>query len=425
MNSKVETQTTRREFVAHAAVAALPAVAALQTVAHAGGSDQLKVGVIGCGGRGRGAAMDSINASPITKITALADVFPDRVAESRIQLKEEAPDRADVAESMCFTGFDAYKNLLATYVDIVILATAPGFRALHFAAAIAAGKHVFLEKPVAVDPTGIRLVLETAGRADAAKKCVVAGTQRRHEACYIEAMRRVSDGAIGEIVAARCYWNMGGLWMKPRKAEWSSMEWQIRNWLYFTWLSGDHIVEQHVHNIDVINWATGSHPVRAMALGGRQVRTAPDYGNIFDHFAVDFEYGNGVFLSSMCRQTDGCAENVSEVIHGTKGILKTASGMAVIEGAKPWKFEGENNSPYVQEHRDLIDAIQSGRHINEARAVAESTLCAIMGRMSAYTGKVVTFDFAMKSQLNLMPAKLELGDLKIPDVAVPGRTPLI
>ncbi|MBI3818253.1 MAG: Gfo/Idh/MocA family oxidoreductase [Planctomycetes bacterium] len=419
-----DVEITRRSFILSTPVA-LAAAGSLASVAHAAGRAELRVGVIGCGGRGGGAAVDALHASPDVRIVALADLFQDRLDECRANLLQTDPQRAKVENDKCFTGFDAYEKLLATDVDYVILATAPHFRPIHFEAAIAKGKHVFIEKPVGVDPTGIRRVLAAADEANKKKLCVVAGTQRRHEKCYLEAMQRIRDGAIGDIVSARCYWNMGTLWEKERKPEWTDVEWQIRNWLYFTWLSGDHIVEQHVHNIDVINWAMGSTPVKAMGMGGRQVRVAPRFGNIFDHFAVDFEYQGGVPLMSMCRQTDGCADRVSEAIHGTKGICYTASGFARIDGKNPWEFKDTNNQPYVQEHVDLIAAIRSGKHVNEAHTVARSTLCAIMGRMSAYTGKEISWDFVMNSKLDLAPAKYTFGDMKSPDVAVPGRTPLI
>ena len=263
--------------------------------------------------------------------------------------------------------------------------------------------------------------------ADQKKLCVVAGTQRRHEKCYLEAMQRLNDGAIGKIISARVYWNMGSLWMKPPQPDWTEMEWQIRNWLYFTWLSGDHYVEQHVHNLDVANWAMGAHPIKAMGMGGRQVRTDPNYGNVFDHFAVEYEYPDGTYLMSMARQIDGCADRVDEVFHGTRGILHTRTGAANIKSDDNWRFKGENGNPYLGEHIDLFAAIESGTHINEARQVAESTLTAIMGRMSAYTGKEVTWEEALNSQENLGPANehYEFGPLAVAPVAVPGKTPLV
>jgi predicted dehydrogenase len=288
-------------------------------------------------------------------------------------------------------------------------------------AAVAAGKHVFMEKPVAVDPTEVRQVIAASDLAAQKKLGIVAGTQRRHEAPYIETMKRVHAGAIGDIISAQCYWNQGGLWMNARQPAWSDMEWQLRNWLYFTWLSGDHIVEQHVHNLDVVNWAIQATPVKALSLGGRQVRTDPAYGHVYDHFTTEFEYPNGVKVLSMCRQIDGTASRVEERVQGTKG---TTNCNGSIRGQNAWRFEGERNNPYVQEHTDLIASIRANKPLNEGRRIAESTLTAIMARMSAYTGQEVTWDQAMNSKLSLMPAKLEMGPMPVPPVAVPGKTPL-
>jgi predicted dehydrogenase len=429
---------TRREFVKTSALggmilaagglSAIPSLSIART-AHAAGSDALKVGVIGCGGRGTGAAVDALTADPSARVVALADLFKDRVDSARANLAahEGVGERAAIADDRLYTGFDNYQKLLASDVDVVILATAPGFRPIHFEAAIAAGKHVFMEKPVAVDSVGVRRVIAAAQAADAKKLCVVSGTQRRHENSYLAAMKKIREGAIGDIVSARCYWNQGGLWDHERKPEYSEMEWQIRNWLYFTWTSGDHIVEQHIHNIDVINWAMNDvMPDKCQAMGGRQVRTQPKYGHIFDHFACEFTYPNGVVLHSYCRQIEGCTTNVSEVIHGTKGTLTTSPGRAVIEGENPWRFTGENPSPYVQEHIDLFTAIRSGSHVNEGKRVAQSTLSAIMGRTAAYTGKEVTWKFmSEESQQDLSPPKYEFGDVPPTAVAIPGRTPLI
>lgn len=432
---------TRRGFVrAATGMAALAAVApgALGSTkdratrakvarsAWAGGMDSIRVGVIGCGGRGTGAAVNALEADPGTMITAMADVFGDRVGGARDQLAgmSDFGDRSKVAGERCHTGLDSYLRVLEDPgVDYVILATTPGFRPIHFEAAIAAGKHVFLEKPVAVDGPGIRRVLAAAEAADRLGLNVVAGTQRRHEASYLSAMEEVKSGRIGEVTGAHCYWNQGGLWMRPRQPEWSDLEWQVRNWLYFTWLSGDHIVEQHVHNLDVVNWAMGAHPVKCMGMGGRQVRTGAEYGHIFDHFAVEYEYPGGRHVMSMCRQIDGCAGRVEERIFGTEGRLTTRPGYAVVEGTRAWRFGGRNPSPYMQEHADLIAAMR-GEHLNEARQVAESTLTAIMGRMSAYSGQEVTWEQALNSEQVLMPASLE-GKIGVPAVAVPGQTPVV
>ncbi|MCP3906028.1 MAG: Gfo/Idh/MocA family oxidoreductase [Planctomycetes bacterium] len=424
MTTQETFSVTRRDFV-KATGAAMAASPALMGATSRTAAETLNVGVIGCGGRGTGAARDALMASENARIVAMADVFPDRLESSRGALSGFG-ERGTAAKRRCTSGFDAYRSVLDTDVDVVILATPPHFRPAQFEAAVRAGKHVFMEKPVAVDPAGIRRVIAAAEEADRRGLSVVAGTQRRHEASYLAAMGQVHDGAIGEIVAARCYWNMGGLWSKKHRAEWTDMEWQLRNWLYFTWLSGDHIVEQHVHNLDVVAWAIGAHPVRALGLGGRQARTQPVYGNIFDHFAIEYEYPDGQFLMSMCRQQDGCPSRVEEVILGDAGRLVTRPSHAVVTGARPWRFEADNPSPYVQEHRDLHASIRgSGPRLNEGRQVAESTLTAIMGRMSAYTGQEVTWEQAMNSTLDLTPPAYEFGPMPMPPVAVPGKTPLV
>jgi predicted dehydrogenase len=402
--------------------------------------DIIRVGLIGCGGRGTGAAKDCIRSSPNIEIVALGDVFQDRVDGCRKSLTDkEDKKNADVADHVklsddrCFAGFDAYQKVLSAGVDMVILATPPGFRPCHFKAAIEAGKHVFMEKPVATDPCGIRTVIAAAEMATQKKLAVVAGTQRRHQPSYVEAMRRIYRGDIGEVVAAQCYWNQGGLWVVEKKPEMSDMEWQIRNWLYFAWLSGDHIVEQHVHNIDVVNWAMKSPPVKCVALAGRQVRTQPEYGHIFDHFAVEYEYPSGARVLSMCRQIDGCSNRVSERLVGTKGTVYTdGNGVAEFKffsgWSKPWKYEapkGVDENPYVLEHRDLIASIRAGKPLNEAKRVAESTMTAIMGRMSAYTGREIQWSWAMQSKLCLVPEKCEFGPHEVPPVAVPGKETLV
>lgn len=423
-------QVTRREFVKGSTAIAATVVAGplIRSAAAQQSAYRLKIGVIGCGGRGTGAAINALEASNDTQIIALADVFQDRLNGCRSNLQsrtDKFPGRINIADDHCFVGFDAYKQLLETDVDLVILATPPHFRPIHLNAAVERGKHAFIEKPVAVDPVGVRSVIASGETAAEKGLSIVAGTQRRHEKCYLEAMQRIRDGAIGRIVSASCYWMQGGLWMNPRKPEWTDMEWQLRNWLYFTWLSGDHIVEQHMHNIDAVNWAIGAPPQKATGIGGRQVRTSPEYGHVFDHFTVEYEYPNGETLLSMSRQIDGCAGRVEEVIRGCDGVCTTSSGRAQITGSSEWKFDGENPNPYVREHADLIAAITKGEPLNEARQVAESTLTAIMGRMSAYTGKAVTWEQALNSQLDLSPSAYVMGDLPIGDVAVPGRTPLV
>jgi len=394
------------------------------------GSDEVRIGVIGCGGRGTGAAINALEAHPSTRIVALADLFADRVTSSAASLaadefKEQFGDRSIVPESRRYTGFDAYRQLLAENdVSVAILATSPHFRPIHFAAAIEAGKHVFMEKPVAVDAVGVRMVIEAGALADAKKLSVVAGTQRRHEDSYLAGIDRIRAGEIGDIISARCYWNQGGLWVHHRKPEYSDMEWQCRNWLYFTWLSGDHICEQHIHNLDVVNWAMDANPIRCLGLGGRQVRTGEEYGNIFDHFAIEYEYPGGRTMTSMCRQIEGTPGRCEETIVGAKASITLRPGGAAITGG--WKFSGKNRNPYVQEHVDLLASIRNdGTRLNEARRVAESTLTAIMGRMSCYTGQEITWDQAMNSKLDLSPRDYAFTSLVPAPVAVPGKTKFI
>jgi predicted dehydrogenase len=425
---------TRREALKTASLATVAAAFAPSGVFAAGASERIRVGLIGCGGRGTGAAVDCATASPDVVIAALGDLFPDQVEASLAELGKKLPGRVTATPESCHSGFDAYKKVLAAPVDLVILAAPPFFRPEHLAAAIEAGKHVFSEKPVAVDPVGARSVIASAERAAGKSLAIVAGTQRRHQAHYVEILKRIRGGDLGELVAGQCYWNMGSLWVE-RAAEnwrnrtakgWSDMEWQVRNWLFTGWCSGDHIVEQHVHNLDVMNWAFGAHPVKATGMGGRAARVEPQYGNVFDHFAVEYEYPNGARVLSLCRQTAGAAENVSERVVGTSGFSYTDSSDGYIRGAKAYENPQASPNPYVEEHRDLIASIKSGKPLNEGRQVAESTLTAIMGRMSAYTGRALGWDWVMNaSRLDLTPGPLVFGPLPALEVPVPGKTPLV
>jgi len=433
-------RTSRRDFLKTSTAVVGGAVAASWSVipgAYAAGSDEIRVGLIGCGARGTGAADDALKAAPNVKLVAMGDVFKDHLDESLAFLKKEFGDKIDISEDHCFIGLDAYEKVLASDINYVILATPPGFRPLHLKAAVAAGKNIFCEKPVAVDGPGIRTCYEVLEESKSKGIGIGVGTQRHHQTPYLETLKRVHDGAIGEIVAARAYWNQGPIWVYPREEGWSDLEWQLRDWYYFTWLCGDHIVEQHVHNLDVVNWAMHAHPVRAVGLGGRQVRTAPEYGNIFDHFTIDYEYENGVHMMSMCRQIPNCANSVSEALVGTKGFCQV--NRYTITGAKPWRFsarprEGvpyvsekeKDNTPYVQEHTDLIASIRAGKPYNELEGVIEGTLTAIMGRMSAYTGKEVTWEQALNSKEEIVPANLAWDmSLPVPPVAMPGKTELV
>jgi predicted dehydrogenase len=409
---------SRRTFLAGSA--ATTAVFLTPNV-FAQGKDSLKVGLIGCGGRGTGAAEDDLTSSDGVTLWAMGDVFQDRVDGAHGYLSGKFKDRVNVPADRRFTGFDAYKKVIASGVDMVILATPPGFRPGHLRAAVEAGKHVFMEKPVAVDAPGVRSVIESGEIAKAKGLGIVAGTQRRHDLGYTEVIKRIHDGAIGDIVAGYAYWNQGGLWMNPREEKWTDMEWQLRNWLYFSWLSGDHICEQHIHNLDVINWAMGKHPVKAVSLAGRQVRTDAAYGHIFDHFATEYEYEGGVKMLSMCRQIDGTASRVSEWLVGTKGSSNAGNA---INNSNGFMFEGERPNPYMLEHKDLIASIRAGKPLNEAKQVAESTLTAIMGRMAGYTGQEVTWAQAMKSEEVLAPPTIAFGKVDVAPIAVPGKTRL-
>lgn len=426
---------SRRDFLKTTSTASLVAMMSGTGALFASGSDKLRIGVIGCGGRGTGAAIDCVNSSANVTIAALGDLFPDRVDSSLNRLKERLdPSNLVVSQDTCFSGFDAYKKVLACDIDMAILAAPPQFRPRHLKAAVQAGKHIFMEKPVAVDPVGVRSTIASAELAKQKNLGIVAGTQRRHQAHYLEIMKRIQNGDIGEIVSGQCYWNMGGLWLERAKENWagwktqgwSDMEWHCRNWLFLTWLSGDHIVEQHVHNLDVINWAIGSPPEKCSGMGGRQVRTDPMFGNIFDHFAIEYEYPGGVRVMSMCRQTEGCTPNVSERLVGSKGSSYTDSANGYIKGANAYEYPEESPNPYVQEHTNLIASIRDDKPLNEGKRIAESTLTAIMGRMSAYTGRALSWDWVMNaSKLDLSPPSYSLGDLPVRPVAIPGKTELI
>jgi predicted dehydrogenase len=426
-----KSSSTRRDFLKTSAVVAGGAAMAssLMSNVHADGPEVIRIGLIGCGGRGSGAVAQCLRGGPNVRLTALGDAFRDRLEGclNGLQRDNNLRQNVDVPAARQFVGLNAYEGVIQN-CDLVLLATPPGFRPIHIRAAINARKHLFTEKPVAVDGPGIRTVLDAFQDANRHRLSVVAGTQRRYQTGYIESMRRIHAGEIGTITSARCYWNQGGLWHRNRDRGMSDVEWQIRNWLYFTWLSGDHICEQHVHNLDVVNWALGnSHPVRAVGMGGRQVRTGPEFGHIYDHFAIDYEYPNGVHVMSMCRQMNGCENNVSETITGTTGIWHsnyTIMGYPERAGGplvRRWGFGRGDNDPYQQEHVALINSIRNNRPINDLKNVAESTLTAIMGRMACYTGRAITWDQALRSEENLMPARLTMNmEFPVPRVAMPG-----
>ncbi len=407
---------TRRDFMGTAAGAAMAAAAG-----RAGAQDgtPVRVGLVGCGGRGTGAAQNILEGVPNCEVLALADMFPDRLHRARTALTKSKDPRVKLEDARCFTGFDACKRLMDTPVDYVILAQPPGFRPPHFELAVEAGKHVFLEKPVAVDPAGVRRVIAAGEKAKAKNLGVHASTENRHNRKMEETVKRIHEGQIGKVVAGRCYFNTGGLWKFERKPGESDMEWQIRNWYYFDWLSGDHIVEQHVHELDICHWVFRAPPVRAVAVGGRSQRVEPVYGNIWDHFAVDFEFPDNAHVMSMCRQWQNTDGHVGAYFTGTKGEASAYGGS--ITGETPWKYDGKMISPHVQEHIDFVESLRSGTPYNQATQVATSTLIAILGRTAAYTGKVVTWDQILNAEQDYTPPAYEFGDLPVRPVPVPGK----
>ena len=441
---KPTNKTSRRRFLENtAAIGAIGAIGASQLIrscsseeaatgevmepsflATAPDGEPLKAGVVGCGGRGTGAAINHLNAGPNLNIVAAGDVFQDRLDKFRKELKEKKDVELD--DSMCFTGFDAFKRVIESDVDIVILATPPYFRPEHFQACVEARKHVFMEKPVAVDPAGARDIMATSKQAEAAGLCVVTGTQRRHQWSYQNMLARVRAGMMGDIVSTNVYWNMGKLWHVKPQSGMNEMEYMIRDWVNWTWLSGDHIVEQHIHNIDVSNWFMGKAPVEAVGMGSRLRRLT---GDCYDNFSVDFVYDKQVHMGSMCRQINDCANSVSEHITGTKGYMITGDrqynmwdheGNSLYEYASPEDENGERleNDPYVQEHIDLVNAIRTGNQIVEAEETAKSNLTAIMGRHAAYTGTKVTWEEMMGADWKLGPeGELAMGPVDMDKVS--------
>lgn len=430
---------TRREFVKASTAASLGAMSLLRANSYAAGSDALKVGLIGCGGRGRGAALNILDAAPGIELYALADLFPEpleRTFETLQSERSESPMAAfgntvTVTRDRCFVGFEAYQELINSGVDVVLMATPPNFRPIHLAAAVEAGVHSFIEKPVAVDPVGVRRIIETSELAREKKLAIVAGTQRRHSKRYLEVIKRIHQGDIGEVVGGQTYFLIHNTpWLgkhrRERQTEWSDMEWQCRCWYWFNWLSGDHIVEQFVHSIDFMNWALGSPPVSCLGVGGREVRKGSGYGNIFDHFAIEYGYPGDLRISAMCRQIDNCTNRISGRVVGDEGVAYLDGDSATIKGSRPYKYEGPEDNSQVQEHTDMIASIRAGQPLNHGKRIAESTLTAIIGRMSAYTGKAVEWDWALnESKLDLSPPRFEFGDLPVRPVPIPGTTPLI
>lgn len=419
--------STRREFLQASTLAAAAGAIQLGHAVHAAGDDTLRVGLIGCGGRGTGAASQALMADSRVKLTAMGDAFDDRLQLSLEGLKamDGLASKIDVPIERQFVGFDAYKEVLASGVDVVLLTTPPHFRPLHLQAAIDAGKHVFAEKPCAVDAPGVHAVLRSCEEARKKNLAVVSGLCLRYHAPYREVIRRVREGAIGDVRTLIANDYRGPIWIKPREPEWTDMHWQMRNWYYFTWLSGDFNVEQHVHNLDVCAWAMGDqYPVKAIGMGGREVRKGPEYGNIFDHHSVVYEYANGSRIISNTRQIPGCKNDISIALSGSKGaaMLTERRNGVRITGQDEWVFRDEAPNLYQVEHDELFASIRAGKPLNNGEYMAKSSLLAIMGRMATYTGQEITWDMAWKSKENLTPAKYEWGEIASPPVAVPGVT---
>jgi predicted dehydrogenase len=386
------------------------------------------VGLIGCGGRGTGAAVQALKADPHVKLVAMADAFEDRIAASlaAIQKKEEIAAKIDVPPERRFAGFDGYKNLLASGVDVVLLCTPPHFRPAHLRAAVDAGVHIFAEKPVAVDAPGVRAALQACEDAKTKGLAVVSGLCLRSSYGFRETVQRIHDGAIGDIHTLQANDYRGPIWVRKREPGWTDMHWQMRNWYYFTWLSGDFNVEQHVHFLDVCAWILkDTYPAKATGMGGRAVRTGPEFGNIYDHHSVVYEYANGTKLYSNTRQMPGCHTDMSAHAVGSRGraqFVERRGGLAIVADGKRWVYEGPENDIYQTEHDEMFASIRSGRPINNGQYMANSTLLAIMGRMATYTGQQITWDMAMHSKEDLSPKAYAWGPAPEPTIAVPGVT---
>jgi predicted dehydrogenase len=408
-----------------ASFGAVPAV-------HAQGSDAVNVALIGCGGRGSGAALNAMKADPNNRLTVMCDLFPDRLAQARKRLQTQLDQQFRVTDDTAFSGFDGYKRVMESDVKVVCLCTTPHFRPLHLKAAIDAGKHVFCEKPVAVDGPGVRSVLKTCEEAKQKNLAVVSGLCWRYDLGVRETIKRIQDGAIGDIIAIQENYLTSTLWHRGTREEhpeWSEMEYQMRNWMYYTWLSGDHNVEQHIHSLDKALWLMGDQPpLAAVGLGGRQVRTGPMWGNIYDHHAVAYEWPNGVRVFSFTRQMDKCANETEDIIFGSKGQARVIKH-EITAGGDTWRYRGPKPSMYDVEHEKLFKSIKDGKPINNGQYMCYSTMLAIMGRMATYTGQRVTWDQAINSKQDLTPASYEWGPVKLPpealEVAMPGKTALV
>ncbi len=446
-------QTSRRKFIAGTAAATAAASALpVSSYAQVAGSDEIKVGMIGCGGRGSGAIIQDLTASDNARLVAMGDAFQDKIDGTGVRAtglpviqkkleKEGKGKQIDVPASRQFAGFDAYEKVIDA-VDLVVIATPPGFRPYHFEAAVNAGKHIFMEKPVCVDAAGYNKVIKAAELADQKKLKVVVGLQCHYQDSYLKALEKVQAGEIGDLISGQCWWNGGGVWTVARQEGWSEMEYQMRNWYYFNWLCGDHIAEQHVHNIDVMNWffsnnsETGGNPTKAQGMGGREIRVGVDTGEIFDHHYVEFRYEGDKVVNSQCRHQKGCMNKVEEEIHGTDGILYTSGGKARIvdhKGQEKWNYRNRKaKNPYQVEHDVLHEHIRDNKPINNAHYAAKSSFTSVLGRLATYSGKNVSWDEAVKSDFSIMPEEFSFDAAPQPKpnaeglypTAKPGQWPL-
>ena len=437
-NKNLKIKKSRRSFLKKTSTIAGGLIAAplsLEGMANVYGNKKLKLSVIGCGGRGSGAVVQALTADENVELVAMADAFKDRIDSSLKAIQEhfDGEKKISVKEKNKLVGFDAYKKAI-DLSDVVILTTPPGFRPYHFEYAIKNEKHVFMEKPLATDPVGIRKVLEMAKIAKQKKLNVVVGLQRHYEKKYIDLHKKILEGDIGKIRAGQVYWNDGGVWVNKRKPNQSELEYQMRNWYYFNWLCGDHILEQHIHNIDVANWFIGEYPISAQGMGGREVRNGIDHGEIFDHHFVEFTYKSGAVVSSQCRHQNGCMKRVDEVFQGTKGSVEVGKGIindldGNLKYKYPYSLENEPN-PYQVEHDKLFASIRKGGVISDTENGAKSTLTAILGRMATYSGKKLTMEDALNSNLKLVPEEMTWNSTPptLPDkngrykIPIPGKT---
>ncbi|MEZ6013523.1 MAG: Gfo/Idh/MocA family oxidoreductase [Planctomycetota bacterium] len=422
-------------FGAGAFAVGAPLLAKARYTGRAAGDATLRIGLVGCGGRGSGAAAQALRADPNVRLVAMADAFGDNLEGSLNGLRgdKEVGDRVDVPEERRFSGFDAYQRVIDSDIDVVILATPPGFRPMHFEYAVAKEKHIFMEKPVAVDGAGVRQVLAAAATAKAKGLKVGVGLQRHHDQRYIDTITRIHDGAVGKPVLLRVYWNSGGVWVRPRQPGQTEMEYQMRNWYYFNWLCGDHITEQHIHNLDVGNWVMQGYPAECQGMGGREVRKGIDHGEIYDHHALEYTYADGTKMQSHCRHQGGTWSSVSEHIHGTLGSGNIGAGRLNLYSGEDWRWRGEGSDPYQVEHNVLFAAIRAGVAHEEAENGAKSTLTSIMGRLATYSGKPVKWEEALNSSIELRPSEYSFTGTppSVPDehgaypIAVPGQTQVV